>query len=204
MLRTLVVGNNFSGRSAALRNELQRRREPAFFLGPYAEAALSGLSSTVADEIAIYARACEYDSFASIDWARFGNRKPTTPAGGRQGAPAPAGCLPLRFPGVRNGTRAEELGGPDRAAALAYLSAPYAFDAILIDNRLEHVPGWQRRDALATTPAHRCDLAGLLPELRPCAAPAITIRAMDFGYEPGRPIFRSEEHTSELQSLRHL
>src|SRR5262245_2791565 len=191
MLRTLVVGNNFSGRSAALRNELQRRREPAFFLGPYAEAALSGLSSTVADEIAIYARACEYDSFASIDWARFGNRKPTTLSGGEQVLLALHCFSRSAYRVIAIDTALEQLDGQYRAAALAYLSAPYAFDAILIDNRLEHVPGWQRRDALATTPAHRCDLAGLLPELRPCAAPAITIRAMDFGYEPGRPIFRN-------------
>ena len=48
-----IAGPNFSGRSAALMARL-RETAPAFFIGPYAEAALSGLSSTVTDEIDIY------------------------------------------------------------------------------------------------------------------------------------------------------
>ena len=39
----LIAGPNFSGRSAALMMWL-RKNPPAFFVGPYAEAALSGLS----------------------------------------------------------------------------------------------------------------------------------------------------------------
>ena len=46
-----IAGPNFSGRSAALMAWL-RERAPAFFVGPYAEGALSGLSGTVAAEIA--------------------------------------------------------------------------------------------------------------------------------------------------------
>ena len=52
-MREFFAGANFSGRSAALMKRLQALA-PAFFVGPYAEGALSGLSSTVADEIALY------------------------------------------------------------------------------------------------------------------------------------------------------
>src|ERR1043166_627046 len=84
MRREAIAGGNFSGRSAMLRALLPDATEPAFFLGPYAEAALSWLSSTVADEIAIYAQASGRRAFAAIDWAPFGARKPTTLSGGEQ------------------------------------------------------------------------------------------------------------------------
>src|SRR5215213_7957595 len=79
-----IAGPNFSGRSAALMAWL-RERTPAFFVGPYAEAALSGLSSTVADELAIYrgtdsARA----PFTRFDFAGYVTRKPPTLSGGEQ------------------------------------------------------------------------------------------------------------------------
>src|SRR5262245_65914527 len=159
MLRTLVVGNNFSGRSAALRNELQRRREPAFFLGPYAEAALSGLSSTVADEIAIYARACEYDSFASIDWARFGNRKPTTLSGGEQVLLALHCFSRSAYRVIAIDTALEQLDAQNRAAALAWLAA--CSDVTLIDNRIDHIDGWTRRAQAGGASDHACDLAAM-------------------------------------------
>jgi cobalt/nickel transport system ATP-binding protein len=192
MLRELIAGNNFSGRSEALRSELQRRQEQTFFLGPYAEAALSGLSSTVADEIAIYARASQHGCFASIDWTQFGNRKPATLSGGEQVLLALHCFSRSAYRLIGIDTALEQLDVQNRVSALAYLSAPHSFDAIVIDNRLEQVPpGWRRQDALATTADYGCDLAGLLPELRRREAPTITIRAMDFGYEPGRPIFRN-------------
>ncbi|MFL5032917.1 MAG: ATP-binding cassette domain-containing protein [Xanthobacteraceae bacterium] len=191
MVRELIAGNNFSGRSETLRSALQRRQEPAFFLGPYAEAALSGLSSTVADEIAIYARAPQHGCFASIDWTRLGNRKPATLSGGEQVSLALHCFSRSAYRLIGIDTALEQLDAQNRASALAYLSAPHSFDAILIDNRLAHVPpGWRRQDAHATTADYGCDLAGLLTELRPREAPAITIRAMDFSYEPARPIFR--------------
>jgi energy-coupling factor transport system ATP-binding protein len=190
MSRELIAGNNFSGRSEALRRELQRRQEQTFFLGPYAEAALSGLSSTVADEIAIYARAPQHGCFSSIDWTQFGNRKPATLSGGEQVLLALHCFSRSAYRLIGIDTALEQLDGQNRASALDYLSAPHAFDAIVIDNRLQHVPpGWARQDAPATTAEYACDLAGLLPELRPRQAPIITIRAMDFGYAPGRPIF---------------
>src|SRR5215211_3602302 len=192
MVREFIAGNNFSGRSEALRSALQRRQVPAFFLGPYAEAALSGLSSTVADEIAIYARAPQHGCFASIDWTRLGNRKPATLSGGEQVSLALHCFSRSAYPLIGIDTALEQLDAQNRASALAYLSAPHSFDTILIDNRLAHVPpGWRRQDARATTTDYGCDLAGLLSELRPREVPVITIRAMDFSYEPARPIFRN-------------
>jgi energy-coupling factor transporter ATP-binding protein EcfA2 len=198
MLREVIAGTNFSGRSAALHRELQRRQEQTFFVGPYAEAALSGLSSTVADEIAIYARAPQHGCFASVDWASFGNRKPATLSGGEQVLLALHCFSRSAYRLIGIDTALEQLDGQNRASALAYLSAPQAFDAILIDNRLDPVPpGWQRRDARAATADHGCDLAGLLPELRPREAPTISIRETDFGYESARPIFRSVDLSLE-------
>ena len=87
--RELITGPNFSGRSRALRTLL---REPdfslrSFFVGPYAEAALSGLSNTLADEIAIY-RAEDATRarpvFSPVDFVAFADRKPQTLSGGEQ------------------------------------------------------------------------------------------------------------------------
>src|SRR4051812_38526175 len=79
-----IAGANFSGRSAALM-ALLRGRTPAFFVGPYAEAALSGLSGTVADEIAIYrASKPKRAIFAPLDFASYAARKPPTLSGGEQ------------------------------------------------------------------------------------------------------------------------
>ena len=54
--REFIAGPNFSGRSAALRDghKLSAADGGTSYVGPYAEAALSGLSSTVRDEIALY------------------------------------------------------------------------------------------------------------------------------------------------------
>ena len=66
-----IAGPNFSGRSAALMARL-REIAPAFFIGPYAEAALSGLSSTVTDEIDIYRASKPVRSaFTPLDFAAY-------------------------------------------------------------------------------------------------------------------------------------
>src|SRR5690348_5162032 len=83
-MAALISGPNFSGRSAALMARLKARAPGhAFFIGPYAEAALSGLSSTVADEIAIY-QSDATRTFAPLDFAALSARKPPTLSGGEQ------------------------------------------------------------------------------------------------------------------------
>src|SRR5215471_16560372 len=177
MQRLFIAGNNFSGRSAALRSELARRTRETFFLGPYAEAALSGLSSTVADEIAIYARQHARTAFAPIDWTSFGHRKPATLSGGEQVLLALTCFSRSPYQGIGIDTALEQLDAQNRASALHYLTSDRdPLDVVLIDNRLKHVPsGWRRLDATDAGSGYAGDLAGIIPELRPRDAPAITI-----------------------------
>src|SRR3977135_1941491 len=88
MTRELIAGPNFSGRSARLM-ALLRERAPgaAFFIGPYAEAALPGLSSAVADEVDTYSARPRpaRPAFSALDLAADAARKPPTLSGGGQG-----------------------------------------------------------------------------------------------------------------------
>ena len=185
MRHEIIVGDNFSGRSAALHAGL---KPETFFLGPYAEAALSGLSSTVADEIAIYARRHD-DAFSRIDWTRFASRKPATLSGGEQVLLALHCFSRSAYRAIAIDTALEQLDRPNRAAAFAYLAA--CTDVALIDNRLDHIDGWTRHAATGGTRDYACDLAALSAELTPRAAPVVTIHDLDFAYAPDRPIFRN-------------
>ncbi len=190
MRREAIAGGNFSGRSAMLRAFLQDAAEHAFFLGPYAEAALSGLSSTVADEIAIYAHASGRRAFTPIDWAPFGARKPATLSGGEQVLLALHCFSRSAYKTIGIDTALEQLDAHNRASALDYLQSGDPFDVFLIDNRLDDVR-WARHAATDTNPDYACDLAGVLGDLRPRQAPVIAVRTMDFSYPAGRPIFRN-------------
>jgi iron complex transport system ATP-binding protein len=190
MQRTFISGANFSGRSAALRTRLTGRG--GFFLGPYAEAALSGLSSTVADEIDIYREpaSARKRAFATIDWAACSRRKPATLSGGEQVLLA-LHCFSLSaFATIAIDTALEQLDAQHRISAFTYLDDGETFDVLLIDNRAEHVPAdWDRHETVAQANDYACDLAGLTGDLRTREAPVIAIQGMDFSY-PGRPIFR--------------
>jgi energy-coupling factor transporter ATP-binding protein EcfA2 len=192
--RDFIAGCNFSGRSAALRRHLDERG-PSFVLGPYAEAALSGLTSMVADEIALYrenGRERPRRPFVSLDWEARARRKPATLSGGEQVLLALHGFSLSRYETIGIDTALEQLDSENRAAALAYLSdADEPFDAILIDNRIADLPPpWRRHKAVATSHAYACDLPGLIGSLPPRQAPVIAIRGLDFSY-PGREIFRN-------------
>jgi energy-coupling factor transporter ATP-binding protein EcfA2 len=188
-----IAGPNFSGRSAALLAELREKR-PAFFVGPYAEAALSGLSSTVADEVAIYhAPDAARPPFAPLDFTAYAARKPPTLSGGEQVLLA-LHCFSLsdyRVIGID--TALEQLDPRNCADALAYLSqgAAQGFRAALIDNRLACPAGWARRELARTAADFACDLAGI--ERAPCQAPAIGARQLSFRYPGGREIFRATD-----------
>src|SRR4051812_22278026 len=144
-----IAGPNFSGRSAALMAWL-REKAPAFFVGPYAEAALSGLSSTVADEIDIY-RAAESSrpAFAPIDFAAYAAREPPTLSGGEQVLLA-LHCFSLSdYAAIGIDTALEQLDPENRVRALEYLSRG-DFDATLVDNRLTPPGGWSVRELSGT------------------------------------------------------
>jgi energy-coupling factor transporter ATP-binding protein EcfA2 len=170
--RVLVTGVNFSGRSRALADLLRDPTfaPPSFFVGPYAEAALSGLTSSVADEILIY-RAREPIAlrrlYAPIDFAEFARRKPQTLSGGEQVmlalhcfSQSAYGCLGID-------TALEQLDGSNRGSALDYLDRgdEYDFNVGIIDNRIDEAPPqWShiRREAESTQFA--ADLAALARE----------------------------------------
>jgi energy-coupling factor transport system ATP-binding protein len=208
MQRAFIAGSNFSGRSAALQARLRQPGAESFFLGPYAEAALSGLSSTVTDEIAVYERTApsltspaseggNSASFAPIAWPSLGRRKPATLSGGEQVLLALHCFSRSDYRTIGIDTALEQLDGENRASALAYLSAGQdSFDVVLIDNRLEPVPSdWTRHETAAAVTEFACDLAGVAADLKPREAPAITIRGMDFGYPSGQAIFRDLDLT---------
>jgi energy-coupling factor transporter ATP-binding protein EcfA2 len=199
MARDLIIGPNFSGRSAHLM-ALLRERAPgaAFFVGPYAEAALSGLSSTVADEIAIYAATprSARAPFMPIDLGSYAARKPPTLSGGEQVLLA-LHCFSIsnhRVIGID--TALEQLDPGNRAAALAYLGQNGAtgFDVVLIDNRIPALQGW-RQTSLSGGGEFACDPAAATAALAPRHAPAIAIEQLSFRYLKGRDIFRDLQLT---------
>src|SRR5262249_34638428 len=155
MPRTFIAGANFSGRSAALRARLEGCE--TFFLGPYAEAALSGLSSTVADEIALYTRADPGPSASPIDWTRFTDPKPATLSGGEQVLLALRCFAGSSYTRIGIDTALEQLDRQNRAWAVDFLDArDDRFDIVLIDNRIEQLPGWSIDTASAVTTDHVC------------------------------------------------
>ena len=192
MQRALIAGANFSGRSKLMHARL-REAGRAFFLGPYAEAALSGLSSTVADEIAIYAERESRPPFAVDAVAAFGARKPATLSGGEQVMLALHCFSRSVYRTIGIDTALEQLDAANRAAALAFLSAgDDAFATLMIDNRLDEPPaGWTLHPTTETVPALACALGEALGHLAPCAAPEIRLAGIGFAYPSGRTIFRA-------------
>jgi energy-coupling factor transporter ATP-binding protein EcfA2 len=189
-MRELIAGPNFSGRSAHLMALLHARAPgAAFFIGPYAEAALSGLSSTVADEIDIYARPQSARSaFALLDVAAYAARKPPTLSGGEQVLLALHCFSRSAYRTVGIDTALEQLDPENRAAALEYLSADAGSDVALIDNRLEPPDGWSqtRLTGLADV---ACDLDAATARHTSRTAPTIAIGQLSFRYPKGRDIF---------------
>jgi energy-coupling factor transporter ATP-binding protein EcfA2 len=192
-----IAGANFSGRSAALRTRLTALAPgAAFFVGPYAEAALSGLSSTVADEVAIYAvpepaRA----AFAPLDFQDLAARKPPTLSGGEQVLLALHCFSRSDFRVIGVDTALEQLDPENRTSALEFLSRAEGFDAVLIDNRIEHLEGWSCGEMQQQAAGFACDLATVDPA--PRSAPTIAIKGLSFRYPAGREIFRDVDLTLE-------
>jgi energy-coupling factor transporter ATP-binding protein EcfA2 len=192
LMAELVAGPNFSGRSIALRERLRELAGgAAFFVGPYAEAALSGVSSTVTDEIAIYAAPrSERPAFAPLDFAAYGTRKPPTLSGGEQVLLALHCFSRSGYRAIGIDTALEQLDPANRAGALAFLSRA-DLDAVLADNHLDCPEGWTCRELTATESLFACDLARATAGLASRAAPTIEIRQLSFRYSGGRDIFRA-------------
>lgn len=191
MRREFLAGPNFSGRSAALLAALRGEPGPAFFVGPYAEAALSGLSSTVADELAIYRGqpAIARPPFEALNIADALHRRPQSLSGGEQVLLALHCFAQSAFETVAVDTALEQLDAGNRAAALAYLGCG-AFDVWLIDNRVEP-DGWTRHACTSTGTAFAIDWSALAHAVQQQRTQAIAITGLDFTYPKGRQIFRN-------------
>ena len=192
--RELIGGPNFSGRSRALRELLREKsfRPASFFVGPYAEAALSGISSTIADEIQIY-RTTDARSprptYSPIDFDALADRRPQTLSGGEQVLLALHCFSRSAFNAIAVDTALEQLDGPNRTSALAYLERGdnFQFSAVLIDNRIEPpLANWSCREQKPEHSPYVSDFSALADALVPHKASAITIRDLHFGYRPGR------------------
>jgi energy-coupling factor transporter ATP-binding protein EcfA2 len=197
-----IRGPNFSGRSAALMARLAALAAGnAFFVGPYAEAALSGLSSTVADEIAIYRSEEQRNrEFAPLDFAGLEERKPPTLSGGEQVLLA-LHCFSLSdYPVIGIDTALEQLDPENRERALAFLSQG-GLAAVLADNRVEKPAGWAL-DAREGTGAFPCDLLAALTNLPERNAPTITIENLSFRYPGGPDIFSNATCSLAPQAYR--
>src|SRR5436190_6744108 len=187
-----IAGTNFSGRSAALMARL-RKQAPAFFIGPHAEAALSGLSSTVADEIEIYrAPKPDREAFAPLDFAAYAERRPPTLSGGEQVLLA-VHCFSLSdYAAIGIDTALEQLDPDNRHRAISYLThaESQCISATLADNRLDRPPGMTVHEVTSTSAEFACDLtaAALLPACQPMA---IKVQGLSFRYPGGRDIFRN-------------
>jgi energy-coupling factor transporter ATP-binding protein EcfA2 len=210
--RELIVGPNFSGRSRALRAILRETSflPASFFVGPYAEAALSGISSTIADEVQIYrttdARPLR-PTYSPIDFDALTDRKPQTLSGGEQVLLALHCFSRSAFTAIAVDTALEQLDGPNRTSALAYLERgeDFHFNVVLIDNRIEPpLANWSRREQKPEHPAYICDFPALADALVPQKASAITIRDLHFGYRPGRAIFAGTNLTLEPGTAHRL
>src|SRR5437764_449628 len=184
-----IAGRNFSGRSAALMARL-RERAPAFFIGPHAEAALSGLSSTVADEVEIYrAPAPSREAFTRLDFAAYAERRPPTLSGGEQVLLA-LHCFSLSaYSAIGIDTALEQLDPDNRDHAIAYLAqgASGHISAVLADNRLDH-PGMEVHETAGATDEFACDLAAAAA-LPTCDPMTIRVQGLSFRYPGGRDIF---------------
>jgi ATPase subunit of ABC transporter with duplicated ATPase domains len=190
MRREFIAGPNFSGRSAALLAALRDAARPAFFVGPYAEAALSGLSATVSDELSLYRGAppAPRPAFSALDLAALHARKPQSLSGGEQVLLALHCFAQSGFDTIAVDTALEQLDPGHRAAALAYLGCG-AFDVWLIDNRV--VPDeWNCRAPAQRDLSFAIDWSALADAIVPQPSPAIAMADLAFAYPKGRQIFR--------------
>src|SRR5262245_61003381 len=191
--RELISGPNFSGRSAALMALLHDRAlaPESFYIGPYSEAALSGLSSTIADEIELYAAMAaglKRAPFSLLDVAAFSTREPQTLSGGEQVLLA-LHCFSLSgYQALAIDTALEQLDQGNRDAALDYLDPRKRLveSVVLIDNRLPPpLPGWKCTERRAEATDFACDPHRVVAALPHRQAPAISIRGLNFAYRDG-------------------
>ena len=191
----LITGPNFSGRSHALRTLLVENGRHGFFVGPYAEAALSGLSSAVADEIEIYRSLkplAQRPLFIGVETADAVVRRPATLSGGEQALLA-LHCFALSdYDAIGVDTALEQLDRLNRERALNFLNAcgDANLRAVVIDNRVSQRDGWTICRSVPHDVGFELDFPGLIAMLRPQSAPVLDVLGLCFRYRSGHEIFR--------------
>ena len=186
MRREFFAGPNFSGRSAALLTALRDEARPAFFVGPYAEAALSGLSSTVADELTLY-RGQSVATAAAIrglDIANALNRKPQSLSGGEQVLLALQCFAQSAFDNLAVDTALEQARCDNRATALAYLGCAGLQRLADRQSRTSRPAGCAAISHARDT-AYAIDWRALTAAVLPQRAEAISIAGLNFAYPNG-------------------
>jgi energy-coupling factor transporter ATP-binding protein EcfA2 len=187
-----ISGPNFSGRSRLLRARARELGAVTYFIGPYAEAALSGLSSTIADEIQIYrARRRDRDRPLFERPRAALRQKPQSLSGGEQVLLA-LHCFSISaYRSLAIDTALEQLDARNRAQAVDYLGTG-RFDVVLTDNRAQP-RGWDCTELPKRGQSFVCDWEGLQQAIVPQRTPRISIRHLSFGYHPDVDIFDDGE-----------
>jgi energy-coupling factor transporter ATP-binding protein EcfA2 len=173
----------------------------SFYIGPYSEAALSGLSSTIADEIEIYrARPARLGraTFLPLGFAALGRREPQPWSGGEQVLLALHSFSLSHYEAIAIDSALEQLDPAHRGAALDYLGPRQEAvgNVALIDNRLSPAPaGWTCSERAADTGLYDCDPGRLVADLAPRRAPTIAVSGLHFDYGDQKSIFRAVDLT---------
>jgi energy-coupling factor transporter ATP-binding protein EcfA2 len=201
--REFISGPNFSGRSRFLLARARDIGAATYFIGPYAEAALSGLSSTIEDEIQIYRAKDRARDRPLFERPRAALRqKPQSLSGGEQVLLA-LHCFSISAYGsVAIDTALEQLDTRNRAQALDYLGGG-GFDVVLTDNRAQP-RGWDCRELSARGSSFTCDWEGLRRAIAPHRAPQIVVQHLFFGYRPDTDIFHDAKVVLEPGQAHRL
>lgn len=194
-----ISGPNFSGRSAALRETMQRNAagDGTFYIGPYAEAALSGLTSTVRDEVLLYRNvAAERPVFPLPVGDEALLRDPQSLSGGEQVLLALHCFSQSAYRHIAIDTALEQLDPGNRRGAFDYVALA-AESVTLIDNR-DPPDGWTvLPQEPFTKPAFAIDWPKLAELIEPHAASGLSISGLNFKYRNGKSIFENARVTLE-------
>jgi energy-coupling factor transporter ATP-binding protein EcfA2 len=191
-----IIGPNFSGRSKALTELLRTegRATEHFFIGAYAETGLSGIASTVGDELAFYKSTPDAGSllpFASTILSRRTQRVATL-SGGEQTLLALQCFESSNSTFIGIDTALEQLDAENRVSALQYLSKLHLSTrrCCVVDNR--EVGILLERETItlkAEADAFALNLRRLITNSPNRGAPAIELRSLHFEYSPAVPVF---------------
>lgn len=197
----LIVGPNFSGRSSALTEILKDRGRggQSFYIGPYAESGLSGIATTVAEELAFYrfiggatARDAGWIHTEATDTILARPRqRVATLSGGEQTLLALLCFDSSRHKLLGVDTALEQLDSANRSSALRYLLRLEHSErkSWLIDNHDLRQISAQRVIELEGSGAFPLNFKQLVHALPRGTAPTIELRSLEFAYSTAVPVF---------------